>query len=79
MGNFNYLHIIGDSQPKASKKTHTYSKPFYNIKIGFLFNSEHLFKHFLSHPTRLQSPHRLIATFELRAIVSPSMLVPFLD
>lgn len=78
MGNFNYLHIIGDSQPKASKKTLTYSKPFYNINARYLFNSEHLFKHFLS-PTRLQSPHRLIATFGLRATVSPSMLVPFLD
>ena len=26
MGNFNYLHIIDDSQPKVSKKTPTYSE-----------------------------------------------------
>lgn len=38
MGNFNYLHIIGDSQPKASKKALTYSKPFYNINARYLFN-----------------------------------------
>lgn len=34
MGNFNYLHIIDDSQPKVSKKAPTYSKPFYNIHAG---------------------------------------------
>lgn len=34
MGNFNYLHIIDDSQPKVSKKAPTYSKPFYNFHAG---------------------------------------------
>ena len=62
MGNFNYLHIIDDSQPKVSKKALTYSKPFYNIKTGYLFNFEHLFKHFLSPTRRVFKIHNIFCT-----------------
>ena len=43
MGNFNYLHIIDDSQPKVSKKTPTYSRALKNLLNSFMSkNNAHM-------------------------------------